>query len=53
MWPFDGYGYLWWIDQDNNTVWADGYGGQFLLIDALRNIALSQRNFTGNSLLTS
>ena len=53
MWPFDGYGYLWWIDQDNNTVWADGYGGQFLLIDTLRNIALSQRNFTGNSLLTS
>jgi CubicO group peptidase (beta-lactamase class C family) len=53
MWPFDGYGYLWWIDQDNHTVWADGFGGQFLLIDTKRNLVLSQRNFTGNSLLTS
>ncbi|WP_247233393.1 serine hydrolase [Telluribacter sp. SYSU D00476] len=53
MWPFDGYGYLWWMDKDNNTIWADGYGGQFLLIDTTRNLAIAQRNFTGNSLLTS
>ncbi len=53
MWPFDGYGYLWWLDKDNNTIWADGWGGQFLLIDTTKNLVLSQRNFTGNSLLTS
>lgn len=53
MWPFDAYGYLWWIDKDNNTIWADGFGGQFLLIDTTRNLAISQRNFTGNSLITS
>ena len=53
MWPFDGYSYLWWLDKDNNTIWADGYGGQFLLIDTNRNLVLSQRNFTGNSLITS
>jgi CubicO group peptidase (beta-lactamase class C family) len=53
MWPFDGYGYLWWIDKDNNTIWADGYGGQFLLIDTVQNLAIAQRNFTGNSLTTS
>jgi CubicO group peptidase (beta-lactamase class C family) len=53
MKPFDGYGYLWWLDKDNNTVWADGFGGQFLLIDSTRNLVLSQRNFTGNSLISS
>lgn len=53
MWPFDGYGYLWWLDKDNNTIWADGWGGQFLVIDTTNNIACSQRNFTGNSLITS
>lgn len=53
MWPFDGYSYLWWLDKDNNTIWADGYGGQFLLIDTTKNLVLSQRNFTGNSLITS
>ncbi len=53
MWPFDGYGYLWWIDKDNNTIWADGYGGQFLLIDTVNNLAITQRNFTGNSLITA
>lgn len=53
MEPFDAFGYLWWIDNDNNTVWADGYGGQFLLIDSARNLVLAQRNFTGNSLITS
>ncbi|HJU40889.1 MAG TPA: hypothetical protein VJ724_15060 [Tahibacter sp.] len=23
--PFDAYGYLWWIDRDDGTVWADGW----------------------------
>lgn len=53
MWPFDGYSYLWWLDKDNNTIWADGFGGQFLLIDTTRNISIAQRNFTGNALITS
>ncbi len=53
MRPFDAYGYLWWLDNDNNTAWADGFGGQFLMIDTARNLVLSQRNFTGNSLITS
>jgi CubicO group peptidase (beta-lactamase class C family) len=53
MRPFDAYGYLWWLDNDNNTAWADGYGGQFLMIDTTRNLVLSQRNFTGNSLISS
>lgn len=53
MWPFDAYGYLWWIDNDTQTYWADGFGGQFLLVDPARRLAIAQRNFTGNSLLSS
>jgi hypothetical protein len=53
MRPFDAYGYLWWLDNDNNTAWADGWGGQFLMVDTSRNLVLSQRNFTGNSLISS
>lgn len=53
MWPFDAYSYLWWLDKDNHTIWADGFGGQFLIIDTVKNIAIAQRNFTGNSLISS
>jgi CubicO group peptidase (beta-lactamase class C family) len=53
MRPFDAYGYLWWLDNDNNTAWADGFGGQFLMVDTARNLVLAQRNFTGNSLISS
>lgn len=52
MWPMDGYGYLWARDQSNGTIWADGYGGQFMLLDPARRLVLVQRNFTGNSLLS-
>ena len=51
--PFDAFAYSWWIDNDNNTVWADGYGGQFMCIDKKNNLVVIQRNFTGNSLLSS
>lgn len=53
MWPFDGDSYLWWVDRDNSTLWADGFGGQFLLIDTTNNLSIAQRNFTGNSLISS
>ncbi|WP_207435746.1 hypothetical protein [Sabulibacter ruber] len=32
---------------------ADGYGGQFLLVDTENNLAIAQRNFTGNPFPTS
>lgn len=51
MKPFDAYGYLWWIDRDADTVWADGWGGQFMLVDAKRKLVLVSRNDTGRSLL--
>jgi hypothetical protein len=49
--PFDHYGYLWWIDSDAGTAWADGWGGQFLLVDPHRRLALVSRNDTGRSRL--
>ncbi|WP_421976044.1 serine hydrolase domain-containing protein [Roseivirga seohaensis] len=51
--PLDAYGYLWWLDTDKNIIWADGYGGQYLLIDPANNLVFVQRNFTGNSLMSS
>ena len=49
--PFDAYGYLWWIDRDAGTIWADGWGGQFMIVDAKRHLTVVSRNDTGRSLL--
>lgn len=51
--PYEAFAYSWWIENDTETIWADGYGGQFLCIDTINNIVAVQRNFTGNSLLSS
>lgn len=51
--PYDAFAYSWWLENDTNTIWADGYGGQFLCIDTTNNLVVVQRNFTGNSLLSS
>jgi len=45
----EGYAYLWWVDDDENTFWADGSGGQFLVVDKTRNLAVVLRNNTGMS----
>jgi CubicO group peptidase (beta-lactamase class C family) len=48
--PFmEGYAYLWWIDEDEQTFWADGAGGHFCIIDRQKNIAVILRNNTGMS----
>ena len=51
--PYDAFAYSWLIDSDEGTIWFDGYGGQFLLIDPQLNLCIAQQNFTGNSLLSS
>ncbi len=51
--PYDAFAYSWWLEKDTKTIWADGYGGQFLCIDSTNNLVVLQRNFTGNSLLSS
>jgi CubicO group peptidase (beta-lactamase class C family) len=52
MWPFDHFAYSWWCDQDTQTIWADGYGGQFMLVDPKNQLVIVALNFTGNSWLT-
>lgn len=48
--PFmEGYAYLWWIDEDEQTFWADGAGGHFCIVDRQNNIAVILRNNTGIS----
>ena len=51
--PYEAFAYSWWLDNNTKTIWADGYGGQFLCINKPKNLIVVQRNFTGNSLLTS
>jgi CubicO group peptidase (beta-lactamase class C family) len=47
---WDGYAYLWWIDDDENSLWAAGTGGNFIAIDTTKNFTVVFRNNTGNSL---
>ncbi len=48
--PFmEGYAYLWWVDEDENTLWADGAGGHFCIIDKSENLVVVVRNNTGMS----
>lgn len=48
--PLDAYGYLWSLDADQNTVWATGWGGQYLLIDKANDLVIVVRNDTGRRL---
>lgn len=50
--PFDGYGYLWWLDDDTGTAWAMGSGGQFVVVDPARALSVVVRNDTGRSPLS-
>lgn len=48
--PFmEGYGYLWWIDDESGTLWADGAGGHFCIVDPARRLTVVLRNNTGMS----
>jgi CubicO group peptidase (beta-lactamase class C family) len=48
---YDGFGYSWWLNSELGTVNADGWGGQYLLIDRERDLTLVTRRDTGNSIL--
>lgn len=50
---YDAAGYMWWLDTKNGRVWTDGYGGHFMLVDPLRDLTIIERNYTGNSLLST
>ncbi len=46
---YEGYGYLWWIDDDEGTFWANGSGGQFMIVDRVNDLVVVTRNNTGLS----
>ncbi len=46
---YDGSGYQWWLNSKTKTVWADGYGERFSIINPSKKITLVEQNFTGNS----
>jgi hypothetical protein len=50
---FDGYGYLWWSRQQNGRrlICADGWGGQYIIIDPETRVVLVNRRNTGTNLL--
>ncbi|MEM8506501.1 MAG: serine hydrolase [Bacteroidota bacterium] len=50
---YDGFGYQWWLSSDSNSIWADGYGGRFLIISPDKKLSIVEQNFTGNSLLST
>lgn len=50
---YSGFGYQWWVQEGTETVWADGYGEHFLMIDPAYDLVLVERNLSGNSLLST
>lgn len=50
---FDGYGYLWWTRYQNGRrlVCADGFGGQYVIIDPETRLLMINRRNTGTHLL--
>ncbi|MCF7223639.1 serine hydrolase domain-containing protein [Marilutibacter chinensis] len=48
---YDGFGYSWWLNSELDTVQADGWGGQFLLVDRDHDLVLVTRRDNGNSIL--
>jgi CubicO group peptidase (beta-lactamase class C family) len=50
--PFDGYGYMWWNDSRDGTVWADGWRGQYMIVDRARQMVVVSRNDTGRDLIS-
>ena len=51
--PIDSFGYIWWLYNRGEVVRTDGYGGHLMLIDPLRDITVVERNFSGNSYLST
>ncbi|MEW7007625.1 serine hydrolase domain-containing protein [Lentilitoribacter sp. EG35] len=50
---YEYFGYAWWIDQDTGIIWNVGIGGHIMMIDPKQQLALVERNFTGNSQLST
>ncbi|MEL7237351.1 MAG: serine hydrolase [Planctomycetota bacterium] len=45
----DGYGYLWWTSSSLDAIFADGWGGQYMMIDPKTGLVVVNRRDIGNS----
>ena len=50
---YDGFGYQWWLASESKSIWSDGYGERFLIINPEKKLIFVEQNFTGNSFLTT
>jgi CubicO group peptidase (beta-lactamase class C family) len=50
--PFDGYGYMWWLDSKADVAWADGWRGQYMIVDRANKLVVVSRNDTGRNVVT-
>lgn len=48
---YDGFGYSWWLNSELDVVAADGWGGQYMLVNREKDLILVTRRDTGNSML--
>lgn len=48
---YDGFGYSWWLNSELDAIAADGWGGQYMLINRDQNLTVVTRRDTGNSIL--
>lgn len=48
---YDGFGYSWWLNSELDVVAADGWGGQYMLVNREKDLVLVTRRDTGNSIL--
>ncbi|UOY92420.1 beta-lactamase family protein [Ectobacillus sp. JY-23] len=46
---FTGYGYLWWLEDNNKLQWAVGAGGQFIIVDRANKLVVAMMNNTGTT----
>lgn len=46
-------GYIWWLYPSKGLVRTDGYGGHLMLIDPAHDLTVVERNFSGNSHLST
>ena len=49
----DSYGYIWFLYQRGKIARTDGYGAQLMLIEPAHDLTVVERNFTGNSYLST
>jgi hypothetical protein len=43
---------MWWNDSRDGTVWADGWRGQYMIVDRARQMVVVSRNDTGRDLIS-